>query len=275
MSQAPIGIFDSGLGGFSIVAAVQNLLPNENIIYFGDTARVPYGNKSQETIIRYSREIVDFLLAHQVKTIVIACNTASSFALSTLQKSINVSIMGVIEPGISALLKIVTPTTIASVIGTRSTILSKAYDILLNQYNPSIILHTQACPLFVPLIEEAYDDDKVFKLVIQNYMNNLITKQVTHVLLGCTHYPLIKGRIQALYPQLQVIDPSVEVALSLKKSIYEQNSHNTNNTPGYLKIFVSDFTESLQGLEAEGLKVNLHPFYQQIKRITYIRPYIL
>ncbi len=208
----PIGIFDSGVGGLTVVSEVQKILPREAIVYFGDTARVPYGTKSKETITRFSVENVEFLMAHDVKLVIVACNTASSLSLDFLKRCFKVPIMGVIEPGAKAAVS-VTRTNRIGVIGTHATISSGAYKKCAKKINPKILVHAVSCPLFVPLVEEGWVDNPVARAIAGIYLNPLKKKNIDTLILGCTHYPLMKSVIKkAIGGKVLLVDSAKEVA---------------------------------------------------------------
>src|SRR5271156_2261897 len=204
--EHPIGVFDSGLGGLTVVKELIHHLPNERIVYFGDTARVPYGTKSGETIIRYSREIVRVLLKHKVKMVVVACNTASSLALDVLKKEFDLPILGVIEPGARKAME-VTRNKKVGIIATSSTVKSGKYAKKIVQLNKNIVVTSQACPLFVPLVEEGWFDHAVTYQVAQQYLRDMKKNKVDTLILGCTHYPLLKGVLHnVMGARVQLVD---------------------------------------------------------------------
>ena len=191
MDKRPIGIFDSGVGGLTVVKQIMKTLPNENIIYFGDTARLPYGTKSKKTVTKFSKQIVRFLLTKNVKAVIIACNTASSNSLEELRQTFDIPIFGVIVPGVEEAIHC-TKNKKVGIIGTTSTIRSKAYETLLAQADSSIEVYAKPCPLFVSLVEEGWTENMVAKLTAKNYLTDLIEKEIDSLVLGCTHYPLLK-----------------------------------------------------------------------------------
>ena len=246
-ANQPIGIFDSGIGGLSVVNAIQALLPHENLIYFGDTARVPYGNKSRSTITTYTKQIYTFLQKYEVKITVVACNTACAYALDSLQDKGPLKVIGVIEPGIDALIALNKKKLPSGVIATKATVHSDAYEQLLRYKKSSMLFYSKACPLFVPFIEESFLDNPAVESVIHYYMDSLIVdKQVQFVILGCTHYPFIKQKIQQIYPAIKLIDSSLEVAKTLNTTLTQMKALSTRKQLGYLKIFVSDLTDEIQ-----------------------------
>ncbi|MDH4200171.1 MAG: glutamate racemase [Spirochaetia bacterium] len=244
-----IGVFDSGLGGLTVLAAIQKKFPHENLIYFGDTARVPYGSKSRDTVIRYSLEIQEFLIKQDVKMIVVACNTASSHALDEMRRKNNIPVLGVVEPGVRALTNNYKNVLRAAVIATKSTIKSGSYDAAMKEVNREIYLYSKACPLLVPLIEEGFTDRKATEMILREYLDEIIREDIHYIILGCTHYPLLKSMIERLYPGIVLIDSSIETAVMLEGLL---QTHNINSDSGYrgtMKLFVSDITDSLLDME--------------------------
>ncbi|MBU1087026.1 MAG: glutamate racemase [Candidatus Omnitrophica bacterium] len=218
----PIGIFDSGMGGLTVVKEVIRSLPNEKIVYFGDTARVPYGPKSKETIIRFSIENILFLLKNNVKLIIVACNTASSVALAAIEKNFKVPIMGVIEPGVSEAARI-TKNKRIGIIGTKTTVKSSAYEQQLIKIDSKIKVFSIACPLFVPLVEEGWLKTKITQQIVADYLMPLKNKNIDTIILGCTHYPLLKSVIQeVLGRKVHLVDSARQVAYGAKQILEEQ-----------------------------------------------------
>ena len=239
MNDSPIGVFDSGVGGLTVVKEILQQLPNETIVYFGDTARVPYGNKSKETIIEYSRQIVDFLLNHGVKAIVVACNTASAFALETIKDEISVPIIGVVRPG-AYMAANATRNNRIGIIGTEGTVNSGLYSDLLSEYNPDIKVFSKACPLFVPLVEEGMINDTVTDEMIRRYTKELTSKDIDTLVLGCTHYPLLINAIgNILGDTITLVNPAYETAKTLKKELTELDLLSTHSSSEHA-FFVSD-----------------------------------
>lgn len=193
---SPLGVFDSGIGGLTVARAVFERLPEESVIYFGDTARVPYGPKSPDTVRRYSAEILAYLLKRGVKAVVVACNTSTAHALADLQQRSPVPVVGVIEPGARAAVR-ATRTGKIGVIGTAGTIASGAYERAIRALKPDAVVHQQACPLFVPLVEEGETDSQIARLVAEQYLAPLREKRIDTLVLGCTHYPLLKSVIKS------------------------------------------------------------------------------
>ena len=196
--DAPIGVFDSGVGGLTVVREIIRQLPSENIVYFGDTARVPYGTKSRDTVINYSEQIVHFLMTKEVKAIVIACNTATSYALDVLKDKLDIPIIGVVRPGAITAVN-ATRNGRIGIIATEGTVGSKIYPRVIREYNPEIQVVQKACPLFVSLVEEGWTNDPVTDEVARRYLRSLLDSNIDTLVLGCTHYPLIRktiGRIE-------------------------------------------------------------------------------
>ncbi|MBI4211813.1 MAG: glutamate racemase [Deltaproteobacteria bacterium] len=212
----PIGIFDSGIGGLTVFAAIKRALPQESLVYLGDTARVPYGNKSPETVVRYALEDAAFLMKQGVKAIVVACNTVSAYALPVLQEKLKVPVIGVIEPGAEAAAASSKVRHIG-VIGTTGTIASNAYTKALHHLDPNIIVTTQACPLFVPLVEDGWLNDEPTRLIAHRYLDVFQAAKIDTLVLGCTHYPLLTPLIQEVVgTHITLIDSAEATARALK-----------------------------------------------------------
>ena len=212
MNRAPLGVFDSGIGGLTVARALFERLPNESIIYFGDTARVPYGPKSPDTVRRYSGEIFAYLLKRGVKAVVIACNTSTAHALGYLKERSSVPVVGVIEPGARAAVA-ATKTGMIGVIGTAGTIASGAYERAIKALRPDARVYSQPCPLFVPLVEEGWFDHPAAELIAREYLEPLKRAKVDVLVLGCTHYPLLKGLLsRVMGPDVKLVDSAEETA---------------------------------------------------------------
>ncbi len=241
--NAPIGVFDSGVGGLTVVKEIMRQLPGESLVYFGDTARVPYGSKSKNTVCKYSKQIVRFLQTKQVKAIVIACNTASALALDEIREEIDIPVMGVVEPG-AIMAANTTRTNNVGIIGTESTIKSGIYNKFLHKINPDITVVSKACPLFVPLVEEGLWEDRVTEDIVGRYLHELKEYEIDALILGCTHYPLLRRVIgQEIGEDVKLVNPAYETAKSLKLLLGENNLLNTmsieEQEPTY-DYFVSD-----------------------------------
>lgn len=225
MNSAPVGIFDSGIGGLTVARAIYDRLPGESTIYFGDTARVPYGPKSPDTVRRYSREILHWLLGEGVKAVVIACNTSTAHALDVLRAESPVPVIGVIEPGARAAVAAAASAApegsrVVGVIGTAGTIHSNAYGRAIHALDGSIRVEQQACPLFVPLVEEGWFDHPAAALIADEYLRPLGHAGIQVLVLGCTHYPLLKPLLRrTLGPQVRLIDSAEETALALEQTL--------------------------------------------------------
>jgi glutamate racemase len=248
----PIGIFDSGLGGLTVARQIQKVLPNESIIYYGDTARVPYGSKSKDTIIKFTREAVKFLQSHNAKCIVVACNTASALALPIVRNEFDIPMIGVINPGAKAAAKKTTSGKVG-VIATTATINSDAYTNAIREINNKITVYSQPCPLLVPLVEEGWGEKTAAKLIIQEYLTPLKTANVDTLVLGCTHYPLLTKQIQDFVSdKVALVDSATTCADDLKILLEKGNLiSDVNNTQS--TFFVTDMAAKFSELGAKFL----------------------
>jgi len=243
----PIGIFDSGVGGLTVAKELIRQLPSEDIVYFGDTARVPYGIKSKETIIRFSIENILFLLKQDVKLICVACNTVSSMALPVIMNHFRVPIVGVLSPGVREAVY-ATQNKRIGVIGTKGTIKSRAYENEIKQLDPKVKVTAVACPLFVPFVEEGWLSGNVVLEVARNYLKPLKDARVDTVILGCTHYPLLKPVIrEVLGREVKLIDSAKQVAIEVKKILAVEGGLNKGRR-GKHRFYVSDNPEWFSGL---------------------------
>lgn len=235
-----IGVFDSGVGGLTVAKELIQELPAEDIVYFGDTARVPYGIKSRETVIRFSLENILFLLKQEVKLICIACNTVSSFALPVIRSHFRVPLTGVITPGVREAVY-ATKNKRIGVIGTRGTVNSRAYELEIRHLAPKVKIVTAACPLFVPFVEEGWLDGEVVRKVAHAYLQPLKLARVDTLILGCTHYPLLKPVIRAVMGEgVTLIDSAKQVAIEVKKILSSEGLLNNPRRRGQHKFYVSD-----------------------------------
>lgn len=246
-TSRPIGVFDSGIGGLTVVRALTQRLPSENIVYFGDTARVPYGPKSSQVVREYAAQDTDVLLEHNVKMIVIACNTVSAVALDVVQKRAKVPVVGVIIPGAQAAAGVSAKKRIG-IIGTLGTIASSAYPNALRQLDSGILSFSQACPLFVPLAEEGWTEHKATELIAKEYLFPLTLEKIDTLILGCTHYPLLRATIsKVIHHGVTLIDSGEATADSVAQLLDELGLRNTSKLKPNLQFFVSDvphkFTE--------------------------------
>lgn len=241
--DAPIGVFDSGVGGLTVVREIMRQIPNEKIIYFGDTARVPYGSKSQATVTRFSEQIVRFLKTFDVKTIVVACNTASAYALDALEQDLDIPIIGVVKPGAKVAAE-VTKNGKIGVIATEATIGSQIYTKYIQNLNKDVTIYGKACPLFVPLVEEGLLQDPVTDEIARRYLTELIDIDIDTLILGCTHYPLIRSTLGRIVGErVTLVNPAYETALELKALLAKYDMLN-DETPGLgsnrYQFYVSD-----------------------------------
>lgn len=238
--NAPIGMFDSGVGGLTVMREIIRQLPNEDVIYFGDTARVPYGSKSKSIIIRYSEQIIRFLQTQNVKAIVVACNTASALALDEIKDRYDIPIIGVVEPGAKAAAQ-ATKTNHIGIIGTASTIKSGIYSKYLRTFNQDITVVGKACPLFVPLVEEGLIEDRVTDDIASRYLSELKDYEIDTLVMGCTHYPLIRNTIErCIGDKVKLVNPAYETTKSLKTLLSDTNLLSAGSKPAQYKYFVSD-----------------------------------
>ena len=266
MKNKAIGVFDSGLGGLTAVKKLKKILPNENIVYFGDTLRVPYGNRSPETIRKYAIDDVDFLLSQDVKMIIAACGTVSS-VVNNLNKNINVPFAEVVTPTANAAFT-VTKNKKIGVIGTSATINTGSYKNALKNLDPQIEVFEKDCPLFVPLVENGFIDDQVTTLVAEKYLLPLKNNGIDTLILGCTHYPIIRSTIEKVIGKdVEIIDSGMETAKFAAKKLQNLDLLNTSDQKGKCSFFVSDSVESFSktakiflGESLDGLvkKVNIN-----------------
>lgn len=266
VAQHPIGVFDSGLGGLTVVKELHRHLPNEKVVYFGDTARVPYGTKSGPTIIRYAREIVRVLLKYKVKMVVVACNTASSLALETLKKEFDVPILGVIDPGARKASR-VTRNKKVGIIATSSTVKSGKYVKRLKELDKHIDVMAQACPLFVPLVEEGWLDRTVTYQVARQYLSGMKKHNIDTLILGCTHYPLLRKVLHhVMGPRVQLVDSAQEVAVGVKELLTRRRMLRTGLRGGQHLFIVSDEPKQFQRLALRFLGGGV----KHVKRHVYV-----
>lgn len=240
LMNRPIGIFDSGVGGLTVVAEVLKILPAENIVYFGDVGRYPYGGRSKETIINFTRQDINFLLEHHVKFIIAACNTASAVALETVKEEYDIDFLGVIEPGAKAAVNN-TKNKRVGIIGTRATIGSNSYARAIQEKDEDIKVFSLACPLLVPLAEEGYIDKEATRLIAADYLKELIDVNIDTLVLGCTHYPLLKGVIgETMGDKVQLIDSADATAQELAALLSIKDLARSSKEKPTHKFYVSD-----------------------------------
>ncbi len=244
--EAPIGVFDSGVGGLTVVREIMRQIPNERIVYFGDTARVPYGSKSKETITRYSRQIIRFLRTQEVKAIAVACNTASAYALDEIEQEIDIPIIGVGKPA-AKVAAAATQNGKIGVIGTEATIGSQIYSRYIKEIKPDAEVIGKACPLFVPLVEEGLLNDPVTDEIAMRYLSSLIDSGIDTLILGCTHYPLIRSTVgRVMGDGVTLVNPAYETARELRELLEQKHMLNRSRPElgtNQYQFFVSDAAE--------------------------------
>jgi len=246
LASSSIGIFDSGVGGFSVVKTILSLLPNENIVYYGDTARMPYGNKSKEAIIRFSLENAHFLNQHNIKLLIVACNTASVHALETLRSTLEIPVIGIIDDIFDVVSKNTNSRHIG-ILGTKSTIQSGFFEKGFLEKFPDITCHPIACPLFATLVEEGLEDHLATKILAEEYLGPLKNKPIDTILMACTHYPFIEHVLKRIcHQQINFINPAFSCALKTKQTLEKMGLLNSQSEPGFLKIYASNDEQSLK-----------------------------
>ena len=258
--NAPIGVFDSGLGGLTVAREIMRQMPEERIVYFGDTARVPYGNKSKETVTRFSRQIMRFLQSQKVKAIVVACNTASAYALEDLEAETDLPMMGVVTPGAVSAAK-ATKNGKIGVIGTQGTIGSGIYARYIKELKPTAEVIGKACPLFVPLVEEGLWQDPVTDEIAKRYLSELIDIGIDTLILGCTHYPLIRSTVGRIMGEgVTLVNPAYETARELKQMLEKRELLNRETLKlgdDRYHFFVSDEAEKFRGFANSIIKYGI------------------
>lgn len=255
--DAPIGVFDSGVGGLTVVREIMRQLPGENVIYFGDTARVPYGSKSKNTVLKYSNQIVRFLMTKNVKAIVFACNTASALALEDLRKDIKVPVLGVVRPG-ARMAVTTTKTKNVGVIGTEGTIKSGIYTDYISKLDPEVTVIGKACPLFVPLVEEGLLEDRITDDMIDRYLGELKQYSVDALVMGCTHYPLLINPIKRyMGNDVTLVNPAFETAKELKQILKDNSLLNDRTNNSSYEFYVSDGVDKFKVFADKVLPINI------------------
>ena len=256
-ARRPIGVFDSGIGGLTVVGALRALLPNESIFYLGDTARVPYGGKSAATVQRYSLEIAQMLLGEHAKTVVVACNTASALALPRLEETLPVPVTGVILPGARAALE-KTRSGHIGIIGTRATIGSGAYERALRALNPDVHVTARACPLLVPLIEEGWLESPVTDQIIAQYLAPLMEDGIDTLVLGCTHYPLLRNAIARVAgAKIALVDSAQNCALAVRDLLIRENLCALQTDGASLRVALTDPPDAFLRVAREALQLDV------------------
>ncbi len=257
-----IGVFDSGIGGLTVLKELKRSLPNEKFIYFGDTARVPYGTKSEHTIKNFATEITDFLIQHHIKMLVVACNTVSALALDYLKHEYtHFPVFGVIQPGAKKAVE-TTKNGSIGVIGTVATVKSLSYEKAIHAINPNIKVYQQACPLFVPLVESGWTDNKIAQMTAEEYLTPLLKKKIDTLVLGCTHYPMLKKIISKVMKDVTLVDSATETARITLGYLKEKRMLNLESKKGETEYWLSDsslfFIEAAQSILGEKkIRINL------------------
>ena len=255
MDNRPIGVFDSGLGGLTVLKEIIKVLPNEDIVYFGDTARVPYGPRSKDTIIEYTFQAINFLISKNVKAIVIACNTATARSLEKAQSKYDIPIVGVIEAGARTAVYS-TKNKVVGVIGTEGTINSKAYNVEIGKLDKDIKIISKACPLFVPITEEGWANTEVAYYTAKEYLKELLEQDIDSLVLGCTHYPILKNTIKKVVgDEIKLVNPAKETARDLSSILEKQDIlSDVNKTNPNYEYYVSDIPEKFAIIGSQFLK---------------------
>ena len=259
----PIGVFDSGFGGLTVFKSIRKLMPGENIIYFGDTARVPYGTKSADSVIEFSEQISDYLISKKIKMLVVACNTSSALALEKLKKKVKVPVIGVIGPSVNAVCSDAQNKKIL-ILATTSTVKSQAYSKQLHKKNKKLLIHEKACPLFVPLIEEGCAGKAFAKQIVKEYLLPLKKNKFDAMILGCTHYPMLKKTIKGVMgKKVLVINSSAQAAREVYEKLFDLNLLNKSKK-GFEYFIVSDDPKKFTALAGKLLNIKIRKM--EIKR---------
>ena len=256
--KEPIGVFDSGFGGLTVLNSLIKNLPNENYIYFGDTARLPYGPRKPEDIVRFVEEIIEFMLTYDTKLLVIACNTSSAIALEKVKNKFNVPIIGVIDSGVKSLMES-KPTSTVGVIGTEGTIKSGAYQKAIKLIKPNIEVIAKPCPLFVPIVEEGLVDHEIAKVAARYYLEDMVKTGIESLVLGCTHYPLLKNVIsETVGENIKIVDASMHIHKEVSSILMQLNLQNNSYDVPYRKYFVSSDAEKFKIIANNVFKCNIN-----------------
>lgn len=259
MDTRPIGVFDSGVGGLTVAKEIMTLLPEEKVVYFGDTARVPYGSKSQSTIKKYAQQIIRFLLTQDVKAIVVACNTVASLAVEEIKEMVEIPVLDVVRSGVIDCTVNTTQNKTIGVIGTEGTIGSQIYSRYIIEKMATAKVIEKACPLFVPLVEEGWIEENVTYEIAKKYLKGLIEEKVDTIILGCTHYPLIKDTLQQIVGDgVYLVNPALETAKELKRLI-DGRELSRNTSAGHHAFYVSDRAEKFQAFAKRILNHSMLP----------------
>ncbi len=258
--KAPIGVFDSGVGGLTVAKEIMAQIPNERIVYFGDTARVPYGSKSKATITKFTKQIIRFLMTQNVKALVIACNTMSAYAIDEVEKEVALPVIGVVKPGARVAVSQTNNKRIG-VIATEGTIGSGMYERFITNVNPSVEVFGKACPLFCPLVEEGMLDDPVTDEIARRYLKELMDKDIDTLIMGCTHYPLLAPALKRLVgDKVRLVNPAYETARELKEMLKKEDLLNDADPDGGVKeheFYVSDLADKFTQFAAKILDNNM------------------
>jgi glutamate racemase len=258
----PIGVFDSGIGGLTVVKALRKVLPNEDIIYFGDTARLPYGSKSSQTITRFAFQDAQFLVNRQVKMIIVACHSVSSVALEDLRKHFKLPVIGVIEPGAQAAVR-ASENNCIGIIGTQATILAGAYERAIKKLNRQVEIVAKATPLFVSLAEEGWVKGLIALQIAKTYLAPMVSENIDTLLLGCTHYPLLKNTIAKVFKhKVKIVDASLETARETKTILQAKKLLNPKKRAGAMKFYLSDLTPNFSSIGRRFLGADLTEVYR-------------
>ena len=268
MDNRPIGVFDSGLGGLTCIPNLFGALPEERVIYFGDTARTPYGSKAVSTVKAYTNQIADFLASKDVKMMVIACNTISATCLSELRLRFpDIPILGIIDPAAQRIADTCTEENNVGIIATKVTIASGVYSESIQKFHPNLHVYTKATPAFVPLIEEGIIDNDIMDLTIRHYMDQFVHEnKLDTLVLGCTHYPLIRKNIMRLYPQLHIVNPSYEIVARIEKVLTEREMLAANNDRENI-FYASDLSENFVNMIQNILKTEKSDLILKFKNL--------
>lgn len=258
MDNRPIGVFDSGLGGLTVLREIMELVPTESVVYFGDCGRVPYGTKSKETVIKYTFQDIRFLLNQDIKMIVIACNTASAHSLDRVKHSFDIPVIEVVEPGAATVAR-ETKNKRVGVIGTAGTISTGVYEKAINKIDNSIEIFSRACPLFVPLVEEGWWDNDIALRIAEEYLNSLKQEGIDTLVLGCTHYPLLQQTIsRVMGEEVKLVSSALEVARVVKKVVEEKDIARDSRVKPVYRFYTSDSVEKFEALGSSFLNREIH-----------------
>ena len=261
-NNSPIGVFDSGVGGLTVAREILRQYSNESIVYFGDTARVPYGSKSKDTIIRYSKQIINFLKTKNVKAIVVACNTASAYALDSVERELDIPIIGVVKPGAKVAAK-TTKNGRVGIIGTEGTINSGLYTKIIHGIDDNITVYGKACPLFAPLVEEGMIRDNITDEVAKRYLEEIKKENVDSLILGCTHYPLLRDTLgKIMGEKVNLVNPAYETAVSLGLLMDELGIQASSDNEAVYEFYVSDAAEKFKKFANSILPLDIEKIQQ-------------